>query len=117
MRNLPPSLKKRKRYLAFRIISESNVSRDEFLKSLWNSMLSLFGEFESEIFKLIQLENNIGILMCSHRNLDKLKIALTLINKVGDAKALPITLGVSGTIRGCRKHLEVLKDADSADGI
>ncbi len=117
MRNLPPSLKKRKRYVAFRIISESDVSREEFLRSLWNSMLSLFGEFEGEIFKLIHFENNIGILMCSHKNLDKLKIALTLIDKVGDAKALPITLGVSGTIKGCRKHLEVLKNADSADGI
>lgn len=117
MKGLPPSLRKRNRYVAFELISEKKVDKEEFLKSLWNSMLSLFGEFEGEVFKLIHFENNIGILMCSHRNLNKLKIALTLINRVDDCETLPLILGVSGTIKGCNKYLEVLKNADSANGI
>mgnify|MGYP000176751328 CR=1 FL=1 len=40
--------------------------------------------------------------------LDKVVIALTLLKKVGNAKVVPLTLGVSGTIKRCRKkYLEV----------
>uniref|UniRef100_A0A7C3UD38 Ribonuclease P protein component 2 n=1 Tax=Geoglobus ahangari TaxID=113653 RepID=A0A7C3UD38_9EURY len=118
MRNLPPSLRKRKRYVAFKLISERDVAKEDFVKALWSLMLSLFGEFDGEVFKLIHFENNIGIVACCHRNLNKLKIALTLIDRVGEIRTLPIILGVSGTLKRCRKkYSEVLKDANSTNGI
>ena len=118
MRNLPPSLRKRRRYVAFKLISEENVEREDFVKTLWDSMLSLFGEFDGEVFKLIRFKHNTGIVVCCHKNLNKLKIALTLIDRVGEIRVLPLILGVSGTLKRCRKkYLEVLKDANSADGI
>lgn len=118
MRALPPSLRKRKRYIAFRIISEENIDRDEMISAIWDSVMSLFGELDGVNFRLIEFGNNTGIVMCSHKEVNKLKIALTMINRAGDKKILPMILGVAGTIKSCkRKYLEVLTNANSADGI
>ena len=118
MKSLPPSLRKRKRYIAFRIIPEGEVEKEDMISAIWESTLSLFGEFEGVNFRLIEVGNNAGIVMCPHREVNKLKIALTMIDRAGDKKVLPIILGVAGTIKSCRKkYLEVLKNANSANGI
>lgn len=118
MKALPPSLRKRKRYIAFRIISEEDIEREDVLSAIWESTLNLFGEFEGVNFRLVEFSNNTGIVMCSHKEVNKLKIALTMIDRAGDKKVLPIILGVAGTIKSCKnKYLEVLKNANSADGV
>ncbi len=111
MKGLPPSLKSKKRYIAFELISEnSRVSMESFTKALVNNMLSLFGETSTancginlEIFN-----GKRGIIRCSRDAVDKVIIALTLINSIGDVRVVPLTIGVSGTIKKCKKkYLEV----------
>ena len=109
MKGLPPSLKPKKRYIAFKILSEREISQDKFLKALLSNMLNLFGEcFAAKSDISIEYFNDgKGIVRCNKEALDKVIIALTLINSVEDIKVVPLTLGVSGTIKRCkRKYLE-----------
>ncbi len=111
-------MRRKKRYIAFRIISEGEVEREELVSALWEAVMNLFGEFSGVTFRLIEFEGGRGIVVCGREDVNKLKIALTMIDKAGEKKVLPIILGVAGTIKSCkRKYLEVLKNANSADGI
>lgn len=118
MKGLPPSLRKRKRYIAFRFIGDGEFEESDVRETLKKNSLELFGELESPNFRLIEFKNNSGIVMCSHTEVDKIKIVLTLTDKIGGRKIVPLILGVSGTIRSCvKKYLEVLNNADSSDGV
>jgi len=120
MKGLPPALKRKKRYIAFELVSEGDVDEKEFISSLWKTMLSLFGEIGSAHcgIWLEYFDGRRGILRCHREALNKVKVALTLISRVGDVDIIPKILGVSGTIKKCRKkYLEVLKDASTSDGI
>ncbi len=120
MKGLPPALKRKKRYIAFELIGERNVDGKEFITTLWKTMLSLFGEIYSAHsgIWLEYFDGRRGILRCHRESLDKVKVALTLISRVGDVDIIPKILGVSGTIKKCKgKYLEVLKDASTSDGL
>ncbi len=103
MKGLPPSLKEKNRYIAVRLISEKNISKDEFFSALRDQILSLYGEFGYFDFKIIQFENNSGIIHVKLKDLEKTKNAITLISEVNGVKVLPVILGVSGTIKSCRR--------------
>ncbi len=79
-------------------------------KVLTENMLALFGECfaaKSNV-RLEQFDGEVGIVRCSREALEKVIIALTLIDRVGNVEVVPLTLGVSGTIKSCRrKYLEV----------
>ncbi len=108
MKGLPPSLKSRKRYIAFRIIAESKVDERSLSKALKEELLSLFGECFTTGVKVEDFDGEKGIIKCTREGLEKVMVAFTLMNQVGDVKVIPLTLGVSGTIRRCkRKYLEV----------
>ncbi len=118
MKLLPPSLRKRKRYIAFQIISAKPVEVEKVREALSSSLLKLFGELEGPAVKLMGFRDGKGMIMCSHDELNKVKIALTLIKKINGQDVIPVILGVAGTIKSCRKkYLEVLENANSADGI
>jgi ribonuclease P/MRP protein subunit POP5 len=120
MKGLPPALKRKKRYIAFQLIAKERVDEREFISAIWNSMLSMFGELHSAHsgIWLEDFDGEFGILRCHRDALDKVKVALTLISRVGDIDVIPKILGVSGTIKKCRKkYLEVLKDASASDGL
>jgi len=118
MKLLPPSLRKRKRYIAFEIISAQPVEQEKIKEAIDALLLRLYGELESPEVKIIEFRDGKGMLMCFHDELNKVKIALTLIRKINGQDVIPVILGVAGTIKSCkRKYLEVLKNANSANGI
>ncbi len=110
MRGLPSSLKSRKRYIAFRIIADGKVDEKMLSRAVMDSMVSLFGECfaAGSGLRLEHFDGQRGILRCYREALEKTIIALTLLSRVGDVRVIPLTIGVSGTIRRCRrKYLEV----------
>ena len=110
MKGLPPALRRRKRYIAFRIIAERKLEQKEIINALIDSLIKTFGEFGSANSGIWveYFDGEYGIVRCYNESLDKVKVALTLINRIGDVKVLPLTLGVSGTIKRCKKkYLEV----------
>ncbi|MFN3384589.1 MAG: Rpp14/Pop5 family protein [Archaeoglobaceae archaeon] len=107
---LPPSMRSRKRYIAFKIISESSVNERELWDAMMRNLISLFGETEAfdAGFKLEEFDGRKGIVSCKLEALERVMIAMTLMDKVGEKDLALITLGVSGTIKKCRKKLEVI---------
>jgi len=120
MKGLPPSMKAKKRYVAFELICERELDGKSFISELWRNMITLFGELESANsgIRLEYFDGRKGIIRCSRESLDKVKVALTLISRVGDVDIIPKILGVSGTIKKCKKrYLEVSGNAPSSDGV
>ena len=118
MKRIPPALRKRKRYVAFEIISPKKINSKDLVFAIWDSLLSFFGEYktsEAEIW-LEYFDGRRGILRCTHTSLDKVKIALTLVGKVKDCEVIPLILGVSGTIKKCKKkYLRGVKNASASN--
>ncbi|MBE8539791.1 Rpp14/Pop5 family protein [Geoglobus acetivorans] len=118
MKALPPSLRKRKRYIAFRFIGTGDIEKSEVSDVLKNTTIQLFGELNAPKLRLIEFDGEAGMVMCEHSEVDKIKITLTLIEEINGKKVIPLILGVAGTIKSCkRKYLEVLRNADSANGV
>ncbi len=103
MKGLPPSLKEKKRYIAVRIVAEREIAKDELYDELKGKILTLYGEFGYADFRIIQFKNNEGIISVKLPDLEKTKNAITLISDVNGTKVVPVILGVSGTIRSCRR--------------
>ncbi|MFP3909461.1 MAG: Rpp14/Pop5 family protein [Halobacteriota archaeon] len=124
MKGLPPVLRERKRYIAFRLIFNSDIpelenssisqktqieTRDLAL-AIWSNLISLFGDYHSSYsgMWLEEFKEEYGILRCYSHAVDKIKVALTLTGRVSGVDVIPVILGVSGTIKKCKsKYLEV----------
>ena len=95
MKPLLPSLKEKKRYVVFEVISESNSYPEKEIK---DAFLKLFGEIGlSEaglIFLRNKYQNNRGIIKVNHKNVDRLRASFCILKK-------PIikSVGTSGTLK------------------
>ena len=49
---LPPTLREKKRYIAFNLYSETKIKRDEIITFLWNNLINIYGEIESSKINL-----------------------------------------------------------------
>lgn len=106
---LPSSLRERKRYIAFQVISENKIILPDLTNTIWHSLLNLLGELTTAQAKVWIMKNNydeekqIGLIRCSHRSVEHVRSALALIQRIGDTRVVFKTLGISGTIKGARR--------------
>ncbi len=111
---LPPTLRERKRYVVFEVISQVPLNREDIISLIWKASLDLFGEYGTsklnlwimEVYQheLPDYENVLrGILQCNHREVKKIRAALSVITKFNGARVVFHTLGISGTIRSATK--------------
>ncbi len=56
MKRLPPTLREKKRYVAFRVESEEPVSKEEISRAIWVHTLSILGEVQSSTLGLRALD-------------------------------------------------------------
>jgi len=105
---LPPSLRGRTRYLAFQVISEEKILLQDLINTIWHSVLNFIGEVgtsESDLrfFKDAYEENKqMGIIRCSHDNVEKVRASLALIQRIGDIKVVFKVLGISGSVKATK---------------
>ena len=97
-----PTLRDKKRYIAFELTSEKPVNRQEFNKEMLSSIGSLFGDTGwSEINPgLISYDGNFGIIRCRREKTGKTRAALACINNSRGVRISIFVLGISGTIKG-----------------
>lgn len=104
---LPSSLREKKRYAAFRAYSEQPLKREEVVRAIWNEVLAFFGENAASEINLWVMNfdetSQKGFLVCGHREVRKVKAALTLVSMVNGKKVFLQTLGVSGTIKALKR--------------
>jgi len=136
LKGLPSALRKKKRYIAFRLISESEVNDNresernqstvvnfevkDVANAIMYNLLSLFGDYCSinTGVWVEEFNNGYGILRCNNDELDKVKVALTLTCTVNGVNVIPVIVGISGTLKKCRsKYIGGVKNAHAANGL
>ncbi|MEM0350212.1 MAG: Rpp14/Pop5 family protein [Archaeoglobaceae archaeon] len=107
---LPASMRSRKRYIAFRIISKNSIDRKVLWEAMMRNLISLFGEVEAldSGLKLEEFDGEKGIVSCKLESVEKVIISLTLIDNIAGENVALITLATSGTMKACKKKLEVV---------
>jgi ribonuclease P/MRP protein subunit POP5 len=107
MKKLKPSLREKKRYIAFRVESGETYGKDAVVREILSQTLGFFGECTASDFNLWIVDFNKdtqeGFLVCNHKSVGKIKACLGLIGYIGDEKVHLKTLGVSGTIKSLRR--------------
>jgi ribonuclease P/MRP protein subunit POP5 len=109
---LLPSLRQKKRYLVFEVISEKKFSRAEIEKEVNQALLNFLGQlgvaqaaplFIKEKFNQPQQR---FILKINHQHPNQAKAALALIKKIKNTNVIFKSLTTTGTLK---KAHEVLK--------
>ena len=105
LKQLSPSLKEKKRYLVYEIISEDELDKNPS-KEIVKKLTSLLGIFDSAKagMQSVQYDKKTqrGVLRVAHTELEKLKTTLALVNKIKDQDVLIRTVGVSGILKKAR---------------
>lgn len=109
MKRLLPSLRAKKRYLAFELISEEPASRSDIVKEVMSSASSLLGDVTTSDcdIRVLGFENGKGIIQCSHTKVKQTRASLAALTRINGKRATLHVLGVSGTVkRATEKFLQ-----------
>ncbi len=106
MKALMPTLREKKRYVAFRIMSENKkVNFDAVSTAIADSGKRLFGELGMAELGLIPVkerwnhEKQIGLVRVNHKHVNHIKAAFALITKIDNHKAIVSSIGTSGIMK------------------
>lgn len=108
-KHLPPTLRTRKRYVAFQVLSQDKIPMNDVLNSIWHSLLNFLGEYgvgKAGIWigkSNYDEEKQLGVIRCNHIYVEHIRTALALVERIGDSRAIVKVLGVSGTIKAAKK--------------
>ncbi len=104
-----PSQRERKRYVFFRVHSEGNLEYPEVRDAVMNSLLNWMGSEDFAKARPWVIKNlwkaNSGVIQCSHRYVDDVKVSLALVHQIGDSRVIFQTLRVSGTLKSGKSKL------------
>lgn len=115
-----PSLKEKKRYLSFEILSESSFSAEEVSKAAMESCINFLGTFEagkaSLMFLSDKYSNNTGVIKTNHKYTDKVRTAVALVNNINSKEVIIRTRIVSGTLKkAISKFIDLKKEEAKAE--
>ena len=103
LKMLPPTLREKKRYIMFEVLSEEEVNYEELESAIWNILLDFLGEFgvATTSFWILKerWKGNRGIIRCNHTSVQHIIASLGLLERIGDTRLTIRILGVSGTIK------------------
>ena len=107
--HLSPSLREKRRYIAFKIHCAKTLQELEVNGAIYQSVLNLLGELgmaEASVFILRGIytpDKKIGLIRCSHTAVEHVRAALALASRVGEEPIMIEVLGISGTIKAARR--------------
>jgi ribonuclease P/MRP protein subunit POP5 len=102
-------MRENKRYLAFELIAEGDVSREELIREIFSASGSLLGDLGSSECNiwLFAFDDLKGIISCDREHVIQTRAALATITYVKGKRVSFHILGVSGTVIGAtKKYLE-----------
>ena len=107
MKSLLPSLKERKRYIVFEVISRSSVSEEDAYEAIRKAVREYVGDLGMARAGLQFIpqkwSGNKGIARVNHTSADILKASFTFINSIQEKKAIVRSLGTSGILVKAQK--------------
>lgn len=101
-----PSLKERKRYIVFEVVSATTQSFETIKEKINKALLAFLGELgcaKAGIIVLNEWKNNRGIIKVNNKEVDKVKAALTLIKNSILIKCIYVT----GLLNKAKLKMEV----------
>jgi len=101
LKRLLPSLRAKKRNLAFELICEETANRNDLVKEIMSSASALLGDVvasECDI-KVLGFEDNKGVIQCAHTRVKETRASMAALTKVNGRRATLHILGASGTIK------------------
>ena len=108
LKPLLPTLKEKKRYLVYEVISKSELSKDVSTEVI-KKCTELLGIFESSKAGLMNVKYNNekqrGIIKVSNKYTDKLKTCLMMIKKLNDNEIIIKSIYVSGLLNKAEKYI------------
>jgi len=105
-----PSLREKKRYLAFEVITDGNPASHEVDSSIRRGLLRYLGTLgtakagASVMKDQYDTQSRKGIIRVAHTSTDQVSASLALINEVGSRKAMIRTVGASGILKKARDN-------------
>ncbi len=104
LKPLLPSLKERKRYLVFEIVSKSPISSakavSEAIMDVSTRFLGELGMAKAGIMVLNnKYKDNKGMIRVAHKYVDHLKTAIALVKKINNQDVIIKSKGVSGILK------------------
>ncbi len=107
MKPLLPSLKEKKRYLAFEV--SKPIKFKLVSKAIWDNVLNYLGTkgtAQAGIWLLNdKYKKNKGLIRVSNKHVDDLKTSLALIKKIDNKDVIVKSLGVSGILNKAENYL------------
>jgi len=112
MKPLLPSLKEKKRYVTFEVISEGKMSQKQLESGIQENVLNFLGELgiakSGFILMKDTIKGNSGMVRTNVKYQDEVKMALSLIKEIDGRKVIVNVTGVSGILNKAKeKFLEV----------
>jgi len=103
---LLPSLREKKRYLAFEIISKGKISGFSAISTAINeSALDYLGTKGAAVAGIILLKERYdpqrqrGIIRVNHKNVDHLRASLCFVESIGEGPVIVHSIGTSGILK------------------
>ena len=111
LKPMKPSLRERKRYLTFEIISETPVQDEGAISDELYETLSTYlgdeGMADAGVMFLADTWNQRlqrAIIKVNNKHMEKLKTGLALIESIGQNRVIVRSYKVSGTLKTAREH-------------
>lgn len=107
-----PSLREKKRYLAFEVLSDAKLDISHVAKTLTHAVLQFVGELgaaQMGVIVLTDLYNRAkqrGVIRVSHTGVDRLKAALALVSTIEGHPVAVRSIAVSGNLIKAKKAVE-----------
>jgi len=104
-----PCLREKKRYILFKVHSERSIDYDNVKNAIYDSVAEWLGSNDLPkanvhiIKNLWKQREMTGVIRCSVKFVDDVKMALALVHQIGDEKVIIQSLRVSGTIKSIKK--------------
>lgn len=115
LKTLPSSYREKKRYLTFKVISDSQVELKELSMALWKSVIyhmGLVGAAKTNFHVFTELYDPADkkfVIRCLPADVEMVRLSLALITEIEGKPACMASIGVSGTMRASKKkHLKQL---------
>ena len=119
MKFLPPSMREKARYMAFKVFPINDVNEvnnihfnfSDVSNSVLPAFKGLFGEFtlgKSNFWFLPRMwspNENVGVIRIERNYVEHLRTSLLFVDKVNDEKVILKSLLVSGSLKKIREYL------------
>jgi ribonuclease P/MRP protein subunit POP5 len=103
MKPYPPTLKSKKRYVLFEVVSDKKFGKEDVKKAIWSILHDNIGNMglaDAE-FAFIDFDEKSqkGILRCTNTRLEQVRAALALLSEINLYKAFLYIRTVAGSIK------------------